>query len=313
MELPYRLIIICGLHRSGTTYLGKILSKNPNVQVINETSNPEFGVKGVPICYPYISLTNMDGSDLRGQLFKDIVTFKRAWSRKAGPKANVRRRFLLWIIGGRNGFHWMQIKMRSFLGTLPEFICLKDPFLTFSAGYFAKQYKAKVICMIRHPGAFYASVAKQIWHFDINNLLSQQDLINDYGQDIPEKYWNCAKTNNVASLAILWKVMARVINGASSKYDNVITLKHEDLCIIPILSTQKVCQHFTLDFTEDMNCFIKNTTQADTAEAPDGIVHWFRRNSSALVDSWRERLKPEDAHLLQEIIGDELYLFYEKW
>lgn len=313
MKLPYRLIIICGLHRSGTTYLGKILSLNPSVKVIYEPSNPEFGVKRVPFSYPYVSLISIGESDLEVQLFRDIVTFKRAWSRKAGPKANIRRKMLLWIIGGRNGFHWMQIKIRSFLGALPEFVCLKDPFLTLSAGYFAKQYEAKIVCMIRHPGAFYISADKQNWHFDINNLLSQQNLINDYGQSIPEKYWNCAKTNNVASLAILWKVMARVINDDSSKYDNVITLKHEDMCINPILSMQKVCQYLTLDFTENMNCFIKNTTQADGSEAPDGAVHWFKRHSSALVDSWRKKLKPEDEHLLREIIGEEFYFFYEKW
>ena len=47
-------IVIAGLPRSGTTYVGKILDEDPDIRMIIEPLNEEFGLRSVT-CLLYTS------------------------------------------------------------------------------------------------------------------------------------------------------------------------------------------------------------------------------------------------------------------
>ena len=206
-ELGYRLIIVCGLHRTGTTYVANILSQDRNVCIIHEPLNRDHGVIGVPVWYPYSDPDSSNSANHIEPLYRNISEFKQSWIKKPLRDAN----FVSWIrhkvFGDRQTFIWSQLKLRKYFNMLPDTVCWKDPFATFSVGYIVRSYGARALCMVRHPGAVYHSTIKRGWHFDIKILLSQEGLIRDYGTDIPAKYWDLARTKQTASIAILWKLM----------------------------------------------------------------------------------------------------------
>ena len=49
----YKLIAVTGLHRSGTTYLGNILSKSSSIFVLHEPFNRKQGLVGAPPFYSH--------------------------------------------------------------------------------------------------------------------------------------------------------------------------------------------------------------------------------------------------------------------
>ncbi|RPI72038.1 MAG: hypothetical protein EHM45_22715, partial [Desulfobacteraceae bacterium] len=70
-------ILITGCHRSGTTFVGDVLSHSRNVAPIIEPFNLDGGIKGVKYAFPYIGLDRHQNEN-NGQiaLVDDLFRFK---------------------------------------------------------------------------------------------------------------------------------------------------------------------------------------------------------------------------------------------
>ncbi len=311
MSLRYNLVIVSGLHRSGTTYIGNIISQNSKVQTIHEPSNYNRGIKGVPMWYPY-SEPDSNDSNIEN-LYNAIIQFDRSWNKKHSRKAGSSSGLKIRLVANRQSLTWSKLKLRKLFHILPETICWKDPFVTFSLQHLINIHNARVVCMVRHPGALYFSNKRQKWEFDINNLLFQKSLINKYGADISEKYWDLAFKENAASIAILWKIMSRVVTEIVEETKSLLIIRHEDFSREPVDLSKRICKHFNVDFTERMEQYIVKTTQGEKVDATNGIAHSFCRNSEALINNWRGKLDHKDVKIIRTIIGQDLLRFYEEW
>ena len=173
----YELLVVCGLHRSGTTYIGRMLSCLKLFPVIHEPFNMDFGIKNVPVVYPYIE----DKDDVNGQLVQQAIAFQCAWNKESGYLTSSRfRKSFYAITGGRSGIRWGFLRLRKWLGMLPDRVCWKDPFVTLATPYLVRETDAKVICMVRHPAAIHHSTEKKGWNFNINRGYGFQSVFFNY-------------------------------------------------------------------------------------------------------------------------------------
>lgn len=299
-------VVICGLHRSGTTYVGRILSLADSTYVLHEPFNPVWGLEYAPSTYTYWTKdnTNSDADEIVCKAMAFYGKFVKPTSNKRGLQ-KIRYK----VLGGKQHLQWNALKLKKFLGMPPENIVWKDPFCTFMVDYLTRICKIKTVVMVRHPCAHYSSVDKQNWHFDIGNLTGQQKLINDFGKGIPEGYWEKAKNDNLVSIALLWKLMSRMLASVSEKNDNLLLVRHEDLCLDPENEIHRICMHIGMDFTSPMTNYIKVTSQGPSAEAPAGQVHGFQRDSRALINIWRKNLSRDQVTTLLEIVDEDLQTF----
>lgn len=76
----YNVVVVCGLARSGTTYVGKALSRAQSVHLINEPLNKDFGVTGVPRWYPYADEDDRNNSAETKKLIRDIIDLRAGWT-----------------------------------------------------------------------------------------------------------------------------------------------------------------------------------------------------------------------------------------
>jgi len=68
-------ILITGIHRSGSTFVGKIVSQANDIYYIQEPFNKYGGVKGVDVWFKYLS---EDYSDLKyDQIIKNIINLDK--------------------------------------------------------------------------------------------------------------------------------------------------------------------------------------------------------------------------------------------
>ena len=90
-------------------------------------------------------------------------------------------------------------------------------------------------------------------------------------------------------------------------------LRHEDFCENPMDSSITITEHLDIGFTDSMRKYIAITTSGGAVEAPAGKTHAFVRDSKALANAWREKLDPDDARIVREVVGDDLFTFYAQW
>lgn len=167
--------------------------------------------------------------------------------------------------------------------------------------------------MVRHPGALWYSNRKLNWFFDIKVLLAQTQLIERYGADIPDKHWQLATPESPASLAILWKIMARLISEQEKSHNSLATIRHEDLCLKPTAIAENICQHFDIDFEHQMHKYIASTTSENKAKAARREAFSFKRDSKHIINLWRDHVNEEEEHIIRDVIGDDFGTFYECW
>lgn len=304
-----QLSAICGLHRSGTTFVGEIL-KQSGVCVVHEPLNEQFGMEGIPVAYPFVEKR----SDPFSGLLDDAVHFARPWNKDASLlNAGSVRRGLYALTGGRSGLLWAWLRFARRTGWARDHICFKDPFMTLATPYLVGEHGLKMVCMIRHPAAIHQSTIRQGWNFRVENLRRQANLIQRYGQDTPLTHWQAAEESPAASIALLWKMMYRINTALSASDSRLLVIRHEDLCLEPMEVTRRILGHLGVAMTSVVEQFVVAHSEAGIAVPAGNKVHNFRRNSQDLVDEWRETIDTGDEKVIREMSGEDVVRCYGKW
>lgn len=298
--------IICGLHRSGTTYIGKILKYAPDTRVLQEPFNYKYGIEGVPSWYPYISQSDPDPKV--SKLIDILTRLEGRWSEPEGGEGW--RRNIARLIGNRQQRRWRLLKVKRVMKNLPRNIIWKDPFCTFMVDYLTRENNFPVVCMIKHPCAFYYSVKKQNWQFDVDHLLRQSALIQRFGSDVSGDVWQLASENNLLSLSLQWKLMARVVSHSRHQNKKLLLVRHEDFCNAPEIWIEKICNHLNIPLTQKMLNYVSKTTRGSVVEGPPGVAELYERDSNSLQHIWKKNLSVLDQREVLDVVGKDLQLFY---
>lgn len=300
------MLIVCGLHRSGTTFVGEVIRK-AGFLVVHEPLNERFGMAGVNVAYPYCE----EESGAFADLIDDAVRLARPWNTDDSfVKARGVRRQVYRLTGGRSGLVWGWLRLRLGVGVPHPRICLKDPFLSLATPWLVRRHGLPVVCMVRHPAAIHYSTEKQGWRFDIDNLQRQGLLIARYGKDIPEAHWMLAKKHAAASIALLWKLMVRVNAPLASKDERLLMVTHESFCLQPVEATRQICGHLCIPFTPTLEGFVLEHSVGGRTEAKNNRTHDFKRDSRSIPDIWRGKLAPGEEDMILDIAGEELLSVY---
>jgi hypothetical protein len=159
-------------------------------------------------------------------------------------------------------------------------------------------------------GAIHYSTQKQKWRFDVENLLQQHRLISRYGSNVPNEFWDIARKNAAASIALLWKLMIRINTTLAKENSHILMVTHESLCMQPMEMATIICNHFQLPFTAQLKSFVSDHSCGNRVEAEDGKTHDFKRDSKAIPNAWRGKVTLEEEMMIQEIAGDEIMAVY---
>jgi hypothetical protein len=272
-------IIISGIHRSGSTWLGHIISKHPKVFYIHEPFNLEYPKVKKPIDFWYEYIDENTSIDKQIAIVRYIESYyltnwKSFWE-------NIRRINSLKLL-------------KKFIITLPSRIfnptpLIKDPIALFSLEWLEKKIDSKIIISIRHPAAFVASIKVKNWEFDFNNLLLQEDLVEfklrNYKNQIAEYVEN--PPNIIEQGILIWTIIHDVIYDYQKKHKNWYFIKNEDLSINPLMEYEKIFSFLELDFDKKVQKeIIESTTSSRLGK--------LKRNSKENIKSWKKRLTEED-------------------
>lgn len=293
-------ILVSGIHRSGTTWVGKVIESSGYINYITEPLNPQlrlnkiiFNSNKFNLWFPAIEHLNQSNY-LKG--YNDLFNYK--WL----SFTNISLSGLLYLIKMRISFS----KKKTFL--------LKDPIALFSSEWIYKKFNSKNIILIRRPEAFVSSLKKNNWSFDFNNLLKQPEFIekhlSNYKDDIT-KMANLKDPDIITQGILLWNISHSYILNLKNNNPNWYFVTHEELSLNPMDNFKKIFQYLDLDFNEKVQSFIKRSTSADNqTERNDKEIHQLNRNSKKNIFSWRNRLSEFEIKTIQnntKIISSKFY------
>ena len=300
-------ILVTGSHRSGTTWVGKMLAADADTAYISEPLNVLHrpGVFRIPVksWYTYITAEN-EAEYLPA--FRELINFQyHTWL-----EIKSLRSFRDFLRMGRD-FHIFFDG--SFHG---QRALIKDPFAVFSSPWFAQRLNCKVVITARHPGGFVSSLKRLGWGFDFKNFLDQPLFMRDHLEADRAAMEATKKDDLVGQAALLWKVIYRFVHSTRELFPQFEVVRHEDLSLDPIGGYQALYRSLGLNFTERVKNTIQNSSSSENpTKLAKNKTHSVKLDSRANLDNWKKILSPEEITRIRKITQGVSESFYsdDEW
>jgi hypothetical protein len=286
MRLSKRPVLVTGSHRSGTTWVGRMISQSPAIgeiwEPLNIYSRPGVCAGDFRVWYPYI---NQNNGHLYEKAIKDCLLFKYNYCAEIRTIQSLKD--IARMVKDSTRFAILKSQNKRPLQ--------KDPMALFSVEWLAHTFDMQVIVLIRHPAAFAGSLKKLNWQFPFSHLLSQTELIADHLQDFEADIIQYANQKHplIAQANLLWNLIYSVAISLREKYPDWLFLRHEDLSRDPIDEFKAIYEFLGLDFTPK----IKDEIRAYTDTYNPDEKHRLRsihRHSAENIRNWEKQLTPEE-------------------
>jgi hypothetical protein len=299
-------ILVTGAHRSGTTWVGRMLCAGGEAFYIHEPFNNvrRSGPAWVPQPFPdwFYSMSDADAGYAR--LLRNVVEMKYpllpalAQSRSLGHL-------------GRAGRDWTLSLAARLRHKRP---LLKDPIALFSAEWLAERFETSVVVLIRHPAAFAASVKRLEWWFKFPNWLEQERLMRGdlAGFAEPIRRYAAGKKDLVDQSILMWNCMYSTVNRYRKDHPDWLFVRHEDLASDPLGQYPLLYRHCRLSWNPKAEAAVRKYSQNPdarplSADRPTDI----RRESQKTVSTWKRILTPEETGRIREGTRNIAGSFYD--
>jgi hypothetical protein len=295
-------ILVTGTHRSGTTWVGKMLAADAWTAYISEPLNvlhrPGVFRPKVKHWYQYICEENEDEFL---PAFHELLEFDyHLWDEILSLRS--RKDFLRM---GRDFLIFYNGLMRG------QRALLKDPFAVFSTPWFAKRLDCRVVITVRHPAAFASSLKRLNWTFDFQDLLDQPLLMRDHLDDCREEMKAARPDDVIGQASLLWKLIYRSVHATRESNPDFMIVRHEDLSRDPIPGYSALYAALGLAFTPRVEKTILNSSSSENPrELSRKKVHAIKLDSRANVDNCKKRLAADEIARVRKMTEEVSRLYY---
>lgn len=297
-------ILVSGAHRSGTTWIGKMLALEPRVGYISEPLNVRHrpGVMRASTEYWYNYICEDNQQDYLPAL-QEMLRFDYHLSleiRSIHSVKDLLRMSRDWLVF-RNGRKKNQIPL------------IKDPFAVFSSKWFAKILGCQVVVVVRHPAAVTSSLIKLGWTFDFQDLLKQPLLLRDWLEPYRNEMEKVVGQPNdlIAQSCLLWKMIYQTIAVMREQIPGMILIRHEDFANAPQERYKQLFEELNFEYTPIVEERIRIASSSKNPKGTSqGSVHSIHIDSQAVVKSWQKQLSKANIERIFDLTRDVADTYY---
>ncbi len=301
-------ILVTGSHRSGTTWVGRVLAAAPGIGYISEPFSPLHrpGILSArfPQWFPYVR-SDEDG------------TLEPAVRRMLAYRYSVRDELPAIRTPRDVGRMARDISACRSLRTAHARPVLKDPIALLAAPWLARNFDTHVVVLIRHPAAFASSLKRMGWTHPFADF-RQPGLLEGPLAPFADQIEDFARHERpvVEQAALLWSALNHVVSLYRDEHPEWEFVRHEDLSLNPRAEFERLCLRLGVPFEARARSYLEeHSDPGNPAEAKSGQAHQLKRNSEANVMSWRTRLTPGEIALVRDQTASVAPRFYgdDEW
>lgn len=324
-------IMISGARRSGTTFVGKVMSKQQESAYFFEPFNKDQGAKYLPnLWYPCLNENNIDEylsrtlDEIYGEqrvsykvsLYGEnyvwwdlnrLDLIKNLFTNFSNEKILMRLARILFK--NRSNFEYYKYKLSSNIKN----IIYKDPLASLSTELLTNRYHIKNIIMLRHPYSYYYSMKKQGWGANpYENFFSQPEILEKHYRMVDHYLKKYGSSIEIFSLIEYLVVYSQLLKHRGDK--NYLFVKHEDLAQEPILTFEKIFKFSHIPFSKKVKDYIyKNTNSSNKSDTK--VVSNTKRDSKSLLKNWQGKLNDKELSIIKDITFETVKELYdiEEW
>ncbi len=297
-------ILVTGAHRSGTTWVGKMLAAGNSVAYVSEPLNVWHrpGVLRVPIKHWYTYICRENQSEYYTP-FQELLDFEYHTALEIESIQSLKDFFRM----SRDWWTFREGRQNS------QRPLLKDPFAVFSTDWFRSVLGCRVVVVVRHPAAVASSLKKLNWDFDFQDLIDQPLLMRDWLEPYrgEMEQIKCSTGDLIAQSSLLWRMVYQTVSQIRSRVPDLIVIRHEDLSRDVESGFRELYQSLDLEFSDEIRSAIKTASSRENPrETTKNAAHSVHINSQAAVKSWQERLSIQEIERVNELTGDTASIYY---
>ena len=295
-------IFVTGVIRSGTTFLGKILSTPLEVDYIHEPFHGGYTLPERRVLLPrYIrpgdaSRTTQRYREQVDHLYRYEIAMRTAlhgndaWYRKAVKS----------VVGSRGPVYLRLAK----LNPVHRAAVIKDPIGKMVASFLHREFDTTPVILVRHPVSLAASLARLEWWPEVREFAVQEDLVEDYFSDEPDFLFRSWPNRMLESMAH-WRATYKVLLRQAALHPSWQVITHEALSERPIEVVQGLYDALDLPWSESVaRTLRKLTSGSNSATARTGRVQDFKRDSARIFQMRRDSVPVEQRRQIFEIVKD---------
>ena len=300
-----RPILVTGAHRSGTTWVGKMLAASEDIGYISEPLNvwhrPGILLSPVNHWYAYIC---EDNQEKYLTAFQETINFRYHTIKEVQSIRSLKDIMRM----GRDwsSFTYGRVKQKRAL--------LKDPFAVFSSRWFFKPLGCYVVIIVRHPAAFVSSIKRLNWHFEFSDLLEQplliRDILSPFYDELVEM--SVSPGDLIEQSCLLWRMIYATVHTFKELHPEFLVCRHEDIAISPIEEFRSIYGLLGLEFTPEIEqTIIIASSTRNPKEGSQKDRHAYHLNSKANLEMWKQRLDAQEISRVRELTADVAPFFYD--
>ncbi len=300
-------LLITGAHRTGTTWVGKMLAADPHTAYISEPMNVNHrpGILRARIRFWYTYICKENEADYLSA-FQGLLRYRYHVLDEIGSLRSGRDLLRM----GRDAGIFLRGRLQR------QRPLLKDPFAVFSLPWFREALNCSIVVTVRHPAGFASSLKRLDWPFDFSDLLNQPLLMRDHLEPYRSRMQSVDKNDLLGQAGLLWTMVYQVVNQICSENRSIQVVRHEDLSLDPIGGYRRLYDSLGLEFTPQVEQDIQNSSGSENpAELSRKKVHSVKLDSRANLYNWKRRLTSEEISRLRQITEEVSIKYYteQEW
>ena len=293
--VPYimaeKAILVTGAHRSGSTWVGRMLALAPGTTYIHEPFNPRHrpGVCNAtfPTWFTYVCEENEESyrhALQRTLAFRYDLRAELSSLRSLKDLGRMTRDAI--------SFGTSRIRMNRPV--------VKDPIACFSTKWLERTFNMDVVIVVRHPAAFVGSLKVVRESHPFAHFLDQPQLMKDHLGRFRAELEVFSDSNNdfVGEGILLWRMIYGTVLQWREQHPGWIVVRHEDLSSEPDRRFDELYRELGLEFTPKARRAIVRSTRGKAGPSR------LRRESLSNIWSWKDRLSAEEISRIQEGTSD---------
>jgi hypothetical protein len=306
-RVPTGGLLVTGLPRSGTSWVGKMLEASDEVVYVNEPMNPQHppghspGVLDARVTHRFQYISDEDDEQWRRAFERTLalryqVRAELRQNRSAYDLARMAKYATSFTAGRLRGRRAM----------------LDDPFAVFSTGWLSQQMGCESVVLVRDPVSFVGSWRALNWSIHFHELLEQPALVRDHlGPYVDRMRALVGSTDWLARTCLLWEATYDVVDRAFRDLPGVHLISYEGLVQDPMGGFADLYRRCGLTWSGNAEELVREAT-TEKAGAEHGSHRWSLRGGlsrtayrpmgrTTALSTYRSRLSESEVDRVREL------------